>query len=104
VAAVSTATRETLLDAIAMLRAANAGDGEARAAILDHANTRELAASLAALAHTFLVGYAQAFGVPAEELPAAISRQLDAALARQLLDDELGPAEGLDDGGEFHVP
>ena len=88
-------TRETLLDAIAMLRAANAGDAGARDSILDHADTRSLAASLAQLAHTFLAGYAQAAGVPAGQLPAAITAQLDAALSRELLDEELGPADAL---------
>ena len=89
------ATRETLLDAIAMLRAASAGDDQARDAILGHADTRALAVSLAQLAHTFLSGCALQAGVAPEELPAAITRLLDAAVDRELLDAELGPADGL---------
>lgn len=87
-----------MLDAIAILRAANADDSEARDSILDHADTRKLAVVLATLAHTFLTGYAQALGVLPEDLPAAINRQLDAELARQMLDQELGPADALGDG------
>lgn len=96
------ATRDTLLDAIAMLRAANTGDSEARDSIVDHADTRALAVSLARLAHTYLAGAAQMSGVPPEEIPAAINHLLDAALDRELLDAELDTADIL--GGNAPQP
>jgi len=94
----SAAGHDAILDAFALLRARNAGDDETFDSVLGHANTRNLAATLAGLAHSLLAAYARQLGVPPDQLPAAIEYQLDAGLARELLDDELGPADALAGG------